>query len=119
MAGFRHGLLKQAYLRQNVSLSDVKKMTSKEMFPKVEFANTIMTTVRTILTEQAGEACAKEPSIVQALGAMDMAITSHVLGIKPASDEKRYTTVEAIAHDFLCVARHLTGLDLPLPWAAG
>lgn len=118
VAGFRHGLLKQAYLRQNVSLSDVKKMTSKEMFPKVDFANTIMTTVRTILTEKAGEAFAKEPSIVQALGAMDMAITSHVLGIKPASDEKRYTTVEAIAHDFLCVARHLSGLDLPLPWAA-
>ena len=35
-------------------------------------------------------------------------MASHVLGIKE-QDEKKYKTVQAIGHDFLLVAKHLTG----------
>ncbi|CAE7296246.1 unnamed protein product [Symbiodinium sp. CCMP2592] len=114
VAAFRHALMKQAYLRQNVTIADVKKMTSKELFPKVKEADNMILTVRGILRDGARDFMT-DSRVVQALATMDMTIASHVLGIK-VPDEKKYKTVQAIGHDFLLVARNLTGVALPLPW---
>ena len=115
IAAFRHGLLKQAYLRQNVNVADVKKMTSRDLFPKVKEADNMILAVRSILRDNGASEWLTDSRIIQALGTMDMAMTSHVLGIKQ-QDEKKYKTVQAIGHDFLLIAKHLTGAALPLPW---
>ncbi|CAE7217968.1 unnamed protein product [Symbiodinium sp. CCMP2592] len=95
VAAFRHALMKQAYLRQNVTIADVKKMTSKELFPKVKEADNMILTVRGILRDGARDFMT-DSRVVQALATMDMTIASHVLGIK-VPDEKKYKTVQAIS----------------------
>ncbi|CAE7271351.1 unnamed protein product [Symbiodinium sp. CCMP2592] len=87
-----------AYLRQNVTIADVKKMTSKELFPKVKEADNMILTVRGILRDGARDFMT-DSRVVQALATMDMTIASHVLGIK-VPDEKKYKTVQAIVTIF-------------------
>ena len=98
-----------------MNVADVKKMTSRDLFPKVKEADNMILAVRSILRDNGASEWLTDSRIIQALGTMDMAMTSHVLGIKQ-QDEKKYKTVQAIGHDFLLIAKHLTGAALPLPW---
>ena len=118
VARFRHALMKLAYLRQCVSVSDAKKMFGKDMFSKVKAADTMMTAVRKLLREHCGADVCMNNAMTQALGFQDMAMAAHVLGIK-LKGEKRWQKIEGIAHDFVVLARGILGApDLPDPWAA-
>ena len=79
-------------------------MTSKDLFPKVKEAGNMILAVRSILRDNGASEWLTDSRIVQALGTMDMAMTSHVLGIKQ-QDEKKYKTVQAIGHDSLLIAK--------------
>ncbi|CAE7432066.1 unnamed protein product [Symbiodinium sp. CCMP2592] len=111
VACFRNGLVKSAYVRQNVSVGDCRKLAAN--FTKVKEADEIMLAVRAMLTEQLGEW--KDAGLVKALATMDMCMCSMVLGLKQKG-EKDYRTLQAVAHDFCLVAQELTGRSLPLKW---
>ena len=112
VACVRHALVKSAYLRQNVSVSDCRKLATN--FEKVKEADELMLAVRAMLKEQVGDYL-QIAGLVMALGSMDMCICGMVLSLKQ-KDEKQYRTVQAVAHDFCLVAQELLGLSLPLKW---
>ena len=114
VACVRHALVKSAYLRQNVSVSDCRKLATN--FEKVKEADELMLAVRAMLKEQVGDYL-QIAGLVKALGSMDMCICGMVLSLKQ-KDEKQYRTVQAVAHDFCLVAQELLGLSLPLKWAS-
>ncbi|CAE7216954.1 unnamed protein product [Symbiodinium sp. CCMP2592] len=111
VACFRNGLVKSAYVRQNVSVGDCRKLAAN--FTKVKEADEVMLAVRAMLTEQLGEW--KDAGLVKALATMDMCMCGMVLGLKQKG-EKDYRTLQAVAHDFCLVAQELTGRTLPLKW---
>ncbi|CAE7466606.1 unnamed protein product [Symbiodinium sp. CCMP2592] len=83
VACFRNGLVKSAYVRQNVSVGDCRKLAAN--FTKVKEADEIMLAVRAMLTEQLGEW--KDAGLVKALATMDMCMCSMVLGLKQKGEK--------------------------------
>ena len=114
VASVRHSLVKSAYVRQNVSVTDCRKLAAN--FTRVKEADELMLAVRAMLKEEVGDYL-QMATMVQALGSMDMCIISMLLGLK-VKDEKNYKTVFGVAHDFTMVASELSGKRLPLKWAS-
>ena len=117
VAFFRHAVMKLAYLRQCVAVTDVKKMFGKDLFGKVKEADELMTKVRAIVRDVAGAHWLKDPKMIQAMAFQDMAMASMVLGIK-VKEEKRWQKIQGVAHDFILLASNITGIQLPSQWAA-
>ncbi|OLP82472.1 hypothetical protein AK812_SmicGene36890 [Symbiodinium microadriaticum] len=111
VACVRNGLVKCAYVRQNVSVADCRKLAAN--FAKVKEADELMLAVRAMLKEQVGELT--DASLVKALATMDMCMVSMVIGLKQKG-EKQYGTLQAVAHDFCLVAQELVGRTFPLKW---
>ncbi|CAE7842915.1 unnamed protein product, partial [Symbiodinium microadriaticum] len=89
-----HALVISAYLRQNVSVSDCRKLATN--FEKVKKADELMLAVRAMLKEQVGDFL-QIAGLVKAVGPMDMCICGMILSLKQ---------------------KELLGLSLPLKWAS-
>ena len=112
VACVRQGLVKSAYLRENVSLSRIA--ANSVLTSRVKETDDLMLAVRVMLKNELGDFL-QNATIVNVLGCMVMCICSMVLGLK---DEKQYGTMQAVAHDFCIVAQEVVGKPLPRKWAS-
>ena len=87
-----HALVISAYLRQNVSVSDCRKLATN--FEKVKKADELMLAVRAMLKEQVGDFL-QIAGLVKAVGPMDMCICGMILSLKQ-KDEKQHGTAKLL-----------------------
>lgn len=114
---FLHGILKTAYVRRNVQANDVKKaFSNKSIVPKVLEAEQLMNEVRALL-KNAGEKWLSDYNCEKALGFFDIALVSHVLGLK-FKEEKVYKSVGGIAFDVVRILQGFTRATIPCRWEA-
>ena len=114
---FLHGILKTAYVRRNVHANDVKKaFSNKNIVRKVLEAEQLMNEVRALL-KNAGEKWRSDYNCEKAMGFFDIALVSHVLGLK-FKEEKAYRSVDGIAFDVVQILQGFTQTSMPCRWEA-
>ncbi|CAJ1428125.1 unnamed protein product [Effrenium voratum] len=110
---FRHGLLKCAYVRQNVAEQNVRAMFAKNARADVALADSIMCEMASML-QRLDEEHRSAHSLQTATGLTEMALCGHAVSLR--GEGKKYKTLQGIAHDWCLVARLVTGVDFGTPW---
>ena len=108
---FRHGLLKVALTGSTITVTQARKMFSRESDKKVTEANHVLFELRE-LVKKSGVDILQDVRFVNILGVVDINVVRLSLGLPSPEQEKSYKTVQAIAHD-ACLL-----LQLQSPWAA-
>ena len=108
---FRHGLLKCAYVRQNITETTARAMSAKTNRPSLAAAEDIMCEMSRMALGLSEEVRSRH-ALVTATSLTEMAMCSFVLGLRHAQGEKQWKSLQAIARDWVQVVRIVTGKDL-------